>query len=195
MKSMKLFSLFFAITLFFTFGAVVLAQDVTPNVQVTGTGIVDGTVTIAEATVEGPAWVVIHADDEGKPGPVIGYAPLTESNNSNVVVEIDEDAATPILHAMLHVDAGEVGTYEFPGADVPVKVGDAIVMAEFSAAPVVQEETPEAEGEMMAEEEMAAPASMPDTGAATSAPLAIGVTITALTALGLGVVLTRRRFS
>ena len=42
--------------------------------------------------------------------------------NSNVVVEIDAEAATPILHAMLHVDEGEVGTYEFPGPDVPVTV-------------------------------------------------------------------------
>ena len=41
------------------------------------------------------------------------------------------EAATEKLFAMLHLDAGTLGSYEFPGDDVPVKAGDAVVMAPF----------------------------------------------------------------
>ena len=177
MKIRHLISLVVALSMLFVLGSVALAQtdmSVTPDVQVAGTGIVDGTVTIVHATVTGPGWVVIHADDNGKPGAVIGHAPLVEGVNTNVVVPIDTEAATPILHAMLHVDAGVVGEYEFPGPDVPVKIGDAIVMARFSAAPVV-------------------PEAMPMSGASTSTPLIFAATAMVLAALGVSVVISRRR--
>ena len=177
MKARQLISLIVSISMFFVFGTVALAQTYTPDVQVAETGIVDGAVTIAQATIGGPGWVVVHADADGKPGPVIGQAPLTEGVNTDVVVDIDADAATPILHAMLHVDEGEVGTYEFPGPDGPVKIGDAIVMARFSAAPVV------------------APAAVPDTGAGTSTLLIIAVAAAVLFALGASVIFSRRRYA
>jgi plastocyanin/anti-sigma-K factor RskA len=41
-----------------------------------------------------------------------------------VVVAIDTSKATATLYAMLHTDAGTVGTYEFPEPDAPVQ-GDA----------------------------------------------------------------------
>lgn len=121
-----------------------------PNVQVSEQGIVDGRVNIVRAVVDGPAWVVIHADADGKPGPVIGHAALHEGENTDVVVEIDTAAATPLLHAMLHTDAGVVGTFEFPGPDAPIKIGDNIVMALFSAAPPAPP-TPTAREETVAE--------------------------------------------
>lgn len=181
MKVSSTISIVIAIALMFVITTAAFAQEMTPNVQVAGTGVVDGTVTIVEATIDGPGWVVIHADNNGSPGPVIGYAPLEEGVNSDVVVEIDAEAATPILHAMLHVDEGEVGTYEFPGADVPVKIDDDIVMAEFSAAPVVE-----------AEEAMA-PETMPMTGASTSVPFVLAIAALGFAALGANVVVTRRR--
>jgi len=137
MRSRFFFSLVVSFGLLFAFGSVVVAQTWTPDVQVDDDGVVNGTVIIARATVEGPAWVVIHADDGGNPGPVIGHAPLAAGENLQVVVEIDQAAATPILHAMLHVDAGETGVFEFPGDDVPITIGEDIVMAQFSAAPPV----------------------------------------------------------
>jgi hypothetical protein len=169
-------------SMLFVFGSVAVAQTTyTPNVQVAGTGIVDGAVTMVRVTVPGPGWVVIHADADGKPGPVIGYAPVVEGETFDVVVDIDVDAATPILHAMLHVDAGKVGVYEFPGPDGPMKIGDSIVMALFSAAPVVEEVN------------MKAPAAMPGTGAATSTPLIFAVTAVVVLVLGAGTVVSRRR--
>ena len=41
-----------------------------------------------------------------------------------MVVEIDADMATETLFAMLHVDAGAIGDYEFPGDDVPARDAD-----------------------------------------------------------------------
>jgi plastocyanin len=76
---------------------------------------------------------VIHADNEGGPGAVLGYSQVSEGDNQDVVVEIDLSKATPVLYAMLHLDAGTVGEYEFPGDDVPVFVGDTMVNVPFNA--------------------------------------------------------------
>ncbi len=194
MRTHVFISMIVAIALLLTGVSGAMAQDVTPNVQVAPTGIVDDAVTIVEATVTGPAWVVIHADDDGAPGPVIGYAPLEEGVNSDVAVEIDVDAATPILHAMLHVDEGEVGTFEFPGPDGPVTVGDAIVMAQFSANPVPAAEEDMAEGEDMAGgEDMAAPETMPMTGGFTPMPYILVIAGIGLLAFGANILTVRRR--
>src|SRR5215216_4081513 len=83
----------------------------------------DGTsVTVSGVTATAPGWMVIHIDDNGSPGPVLGETAVSAGDSSDVVVTIDpplEQDTT--LWAMLHVDEGVVGTYEFPGADVPVK--------------------------------------------------------------------------
>ena len=194
MKFRQLLGLSIAASLFFLFGSVAMAQTdppVTPNVQISEAGIVDGSVSIVRAVVTGPGWVVIHADNNGRPGAVLGYAPLDEGENNNISVDIDADAATPILHAMLHVDAGAVGTYEFPGADEPVMIEDDIVMAKFSAAPPIPAE---AEEETAVTKGMAAnmPATMPVTGAGTSAPLIFAVVAVVLVALGGSIVFARR---
>lgn len=78
-----------------------------------------GTVVVKEVLSAGPGWLVIHAQADGNPGPVLGAAPVNTGFNSDVTVEIDAAAATEILYAMLHVDAGSEGVYEFPGDDVP----------------------------------------------------------------------------
>lgn len=80
----------------------------------------DNTVTIASVTSDVAGWLVIHADSDGKPGPILGTTPVQAGGNSDVVVEIDPAGATETLFAMLHVDAGTAGEFEFPGgADVP----------------------------------------------------------------------------
>lgn len=105
---------------------------VTPSVTVADQDIVDGTVTIAEVVSDGPGWLVIHAQKDGKPGPVLGHSAVSDGVNTNVVVEIDVSGAAETLYAMLHTDAGTVGTYEFPGPDGPVKVGDKVVTPAFN---------------------------------------------------------------
>jgi hypothetical protein len=50
------------------------------------------------------------------------------------VVNINTAEATPELFAMLHVDKGKVGTFQFPGVDAPVKVAGMIVSPSFMAS-------------------------------------------------------------
>ncbi len=119
-----------------------LAQEGTATPEATGTAptgsvtvsdqeIVDGTVTVDSVTSSAAGWIVIHADQGGGAGPVIGFAPVQAGDNSNVVVEIDAALATDTLHAMLHTDAGTEGTYEFPGPDAPVTVDGEVVVEAF----------------------------------------------------------------
>jgi LPXTG-motif cell wall-anchored protein len=81
---------------------------------------------------------------------------------------------------MLHVDAGTVGTYEFPGADTPVRVGDQIVMKRFTVTEAGAAQAP-----------AQAPANLPRTGG-EELPLLIAL-LAALLALLAGAMLRTRR--
>jgi flagellar biosynthesis GTPase FlhF len=118
----------------------VSAQDVTPAVTVSDQESDGTSVTIANVAAAVPGWIVIHIDADGRPGPVLGQTAVEVGDNSDVVVELDppleEDT---VLWAMLHVDEGEAGVYEFPGPDGPVRDGDMIVMTPFTAMVTVTE--------------------------------------------------------
>ena len=87
------------------------------------------TVTIASVTSDTAGWLVIHAQADGKPGPILGQSQVVAGENSDVVVEIDPAGATKTLYAMLHVDAGVEGEFEFPGgADGPATDADGNVV-------------------------------------------------------------------
>jgi hypothetical protein len=96
------------------------------------------TVTIDQAVIDAIGWVVIHADNEGAPGPVIGQAALAPGVNNAVVVDVDETMVGAQVFPMLHYDTGAVGTYEFDGGanglDMPVSVGGSVVVAPLSLA-------------------------------------------------------------
>lgn len=91
-------------------------------------------VVVDEATISGSdGWIVIHADDGGAPGPVIGHVALPEGTSSDVEVELHEAlSADATVWPMLHIDAGEAGVYEFPGADGPVTADGDVVVAPLS---------------------------------------------------------------
>lgn len=91
----------------------------------------DGTtVTVDSVTITGATgFVVIHADGDGAPGAVIGHTPIPEGTSTDVSVPLDEElTADATVWPMLHVDAGELGTYEFPGPDGPVSDGDGTIV-------------------------------------------------------------------
>lgn len=128
----------------------------TPSVAVADQAVKDGTVTIGQVVSDGPGWIVIHTEAGGGPGPVTGYAAVKDGANANVVVKIDPNSATPRLFAMLHADAGAVGTYEFPGADKPVMVDGKMVVPPFTvtglaARVVVKDQVPKADTVTIAE--------------------------------------------
>ena len=93
----------------------------------------DGAITVDLVSASQPGWIVIHAQADGAPGAVIGFAAIAVGNNANVAVEIDLDQATETLYAMLHLDLATAGEYEFPGDDAPVFDADGnVVLAPFA---------------------------------------------------------------
>ena len=106
--------------------------------------IIDNKVLVSEVVSSGPGWIVIHADDEGKPGQILGYSSVGKGSNNNVVVDIDSSAATQRLFAMLHTDKGIIGNFEFPGVDAPERhEDDTIVVVAFNMGTAQTEEIPE----------------------------------------------------
>ncbi|RME50539.1 MAG: SH3 domain-containing protein, partial [Caldilineae bacterium] len=122
-----------------------VAGDAANSVIVADQTVDAGMVTVAQVNAAQDGWIVIHADDAGTFGEVIGYAQVAAGANENVVVEIDAARATPILYAMLHVDAGEPGVYEFPGPDGPVIVDGAPVSPTFQVEMAAAEQPAPAE--------------------------------------------------
>lgn len=92
----------------------------------------DNSLTIEKIVAAVDGWIVIHADDNGKPGTVLGHAAVKKGENDKVKVTLDDTRDLGVaVWAMLHIDAGTIGTYEFPGPDAPVKGGANIVMTMF----------------------------------------------------------------
>ncbi|MEM7125753.1 MAG: fasciclin domain-containing protein [Chloroflexota bacterium] len=99
--------------------------------------VVDGAIFVARSVINEPGWIVIHADNEGEIGPAIGQAPLESGINAQIKIRLDIEDVTDTLYAMLHVDAGESGIYEFPdGPDVPYLVDDSPITSAFSASSI-----------------------------------------------------------
>lgn len=129
-----------------TLPSLALAQADSPSVTVSDQESDAKSVTVAQVVAVAPGWMVIHIDEGGQPGPMLGQAPVQAGVNDNVVVNLDTMlAADTGLWAMLHVDQGQVGVYEFPGPDAPVIIDGAVVMTPFTAAYA---------GEMMADDAM-----------------------------------------
>jgi len=130
----------------------VLAQDDTPSIEVEAQAVVDGTVTIDRVWSDGPGWLVIHADNNGQPGDVLGYEAVTDGENLDVVVDLDTDPVTGTLYAMLHTDLGTEGTFDFPGgADVPVEVDGEMVVEAFMVTAAQETATVEPTAQATAE--------------------------------------------
>jgi hypothetical protein len=93
----------------------------------------DNVVIVARVELLEPGWLVIHVDDDGQAGAVIGGVRLAAGTHENVPVTIDRRYATPTLHAVLHQDDGEIGLLEFPDGDRPLLVNGRPVVTAFAA--------------------------------------------------------------
>lgn len=82
----------------------------------------DGTtVSVPKVEILGSSgYVIIHVDDGG-PEEVVGHAAIPAGESTDVVVTLDKRVRTGALWAMVHRDAGTVGTFEWPGPDGPVR--------------------------------------------------------------------------
>ncbi len=99
------------------------------------------TVPRVESPVDG--FVVIHEDSGGMPGAILGFAAVAAGVSTDVSVELDRPVTDgERLHAMLHFDAGVLGTFE-AGTDLPATLMGATVTDSGVAA--VPAGTPAAE--------------------------------------------------
>lgn len=81
----------------------------------------DGTgVEVASVVLPADGFVVVHADSDGSPGPVIGHSELLpEGESTDVVVTLDEPLeATATVWPMAHIDTNVNGDYDFAPPDV-----------------------------------------------------------------------------
>ena len=88
-------------------------------------------ITVPYAIVNVPAWLVIYASEEGQRGEMLGFTSLDPGVNRDLVVEVDGAQLTDTLYAVLHIDAGEVGEFEYPGEDVPLQRNRQILQVPF----------------------------------------------------------------
>jgi LPXTG-motif cell wall-anchored protein len=165
------------------------AQAATGSLEVADQPLMNGAVSVAKVTAGQAGWVVVHLDENGTPGKVLGQTAVKAGETANVMVALNQnvDAGTS-LWPMLHIDAGAVGTYEFPGADTPVMGADGkpvmkkIAVAAAAAAPAAAP----------ANSPASQPTQLPQTGGES---LPVGVSLAALALLlgGAFVLLRARR--
>jgi len=92
----------------------------------------EGQVFVDSATADRPAWVVLQADREGEPGPILGQTPVSEGEHERVVIQFDWQQVTPRLHAVLYEDAGELGRFD-PANDEPIAINGTPIRSSFAA--------------------------------------------------------------
>lgn len=95
-------------------------SSATPSVAVSDQKDMNGEVVIAEVISGKAGWLVIQTNEDGAPGPVIGYTKINPGVNRDVKVKVDVPNATPTLHAMIHEDDGVKEKFDFPENDLPI---------------------------------------------------------------------------
>ena len=99
-----------------------------------------GTVSAEKITAAANGWLVVHrTDDSGKPGPVVGHAPIKQGENADVTAILTEPVASgEKLMLMIHAEDGgmKTGIFEYTlGAkeDGPIKIDGKLVMTIIAA--------------------------------------------------------------
>ncbi len=117
-----------------------LAGGHSMGVTASGQDVSGGTVTASEVMSEENGWLVVHRTDaSGKPGPVVGHAPLKKGKNTDVAAILTEPVKKgEMLMLMLHGEKGgsKTGIFEYTlGAkeDGPIKNGGKLVMSVITA--------------------------------------------------------------
>jgi hypothetical protein len=107
-----------------------LINDISVNNQ----AVKSGSVLVSMVDAMKPGWVAIFTDKNDQPDVLLGYTAIPAGSSADIKVTIDSAKATDKMIAMLLLDAGKIGTFEYPGADEPVKNANlnTNVMAVFS---------------------------------------------------------------
>lgn len=91
------------------------------DILVDNQAIKSGTVLVNMVDAMKPGWVAIFTDKNNLPDILLGYTAVPAGSSSDLKVTIDSTKATDKMIAMLLLDAGKIGTFEYPGPDEPVK--------------------------------------------------------------------------
>lgn len=74
-------------------------------------------------------WVVVYQSNyQGLAGEILGYAKIKKNRNRNIEIFLQKEIMTPYLAALLHVDRGQTGVFEYPGTDGPVIRNGEVIM-------------------------------------------------------------------
>lgn len=109
------------------------SDTVIPDVKVSDQTYDGKSVVVADVISNGPGWMVIHSQSNGVVGPVVGVTHVNSGENKDVIVKVDPAKTTGVMYAMLHEDKGKVGTYEYPGPDIPTSVNGKMLTPPFMA--------------------------------------------------------------
>lgn len=136
---MKLFATT-ALALTVTAGTAFAAAHMNENVKAMDQDVSNGVVSAEMVMAPANGWLVVHRTDaEMKPGPVVGYAPLREGENTDVAAILQEEVASgDMLMLMVHGEEGgmQTGVFEYTlGAkeDGPIKPDGNLVMTVIKA--------------------------------------------------------------
>ncbi|MBF9059487.1 hypothetical protein HKCCSP123_09875 [Rhodobacterales bacterium HKCCSP123] len=124
-----------------TAGAALAAgHGMAPMVDAADQGVSGGIVTAASVVAPANGWMVVHRTDaDMAPGPVVGYAPLREGENTDVAAILMEEVQPgEMLMLMVHGEDGGTmtGGFEYTlGAteDGPIRIDGNLVMTVITA--------------------------------------------------------------
>jgi len=102
-------------------------QITAPKIMVSNQAVAsDSTILVDQVTAADTVWLVLHLDDGGKPGNIIGWNRVAGDAQDVKVRISDVDPATltgePIW-VMMHIDAPPLNEFQFPGDDAPEVFG------------------------------------------------------------------------
>jgi hypothetical protein len=106
-------------------------KTATSLLEVTDQGLIENKVVVSRVVISKRGWLVIHGDVAGHPGPILGKVPLNAGESTNLAVTLIVPPKTQKLWAMLHVDEGKPGVYDFE-IDGPLEQDGSVVTQPFS---------------------------------------------------------------
>ena len=124
MKAIVLIMAFVFLLVFQVMPHVVQAAHVplqqSSSMDVSDQPLVNNTITISSVRAGQDGWVAVFLDEGGRPGRLLRQTAVKQGNNTNVKVQLNEAVApNSKVWPRFHIDAGTIGTFEFPGADSP----------------------------------------------------------------------------
>lgn len=90
-------------------GYVVSAEDA--QIEVSGSATAD-TLTVDRVLSPGDAWLVVHLDDDGKPGMRVGLQRIGAGESLGVTIAL-EGVTTDSVIVAVHADKGAAGEFDF----------------------------------------------------------------------------------